>query len=96
MIEIFTALGMSELGAWIISLGSPILSLGALVVVTMVAIFKFNSAVNELKNTAEIKQLINQLEIEHRDNIALKKVNKKLTEELSKKIDLFSGDKDDD
>lgn len=96
MIELFTALGMSELGAWVVSLGSPILSLGALVVVTMVAIFKITSAVKELKNTDEIKQLINQLEIEHKDNLVLKKINKKLTEELSKKIDVFSGDKDDD
>lgn len=95
MIEIFTALGMSEVGAYIVSLGSPILCLLALVVVAFVAIFKITKVVKELRNTDEIKALINQLEVEHKDNIALKKINKKLTEEISKKIDLFGGDKDD-
>lgn len=95
MIEIFTALGMSEVGAYIVSLGSPVLCLLALVVVAFVAIFKITKAVKELRNTDEIKALINQLEVEHNDNIALKKINKKLTEEISRKIDLFGGDTDD-
>lgn len=88
MIEIFTALGMSELGAYIISLGSPILCLIALVAVALITIYKITAAVKDLKNTDEIKQLVKQLEQEHADNIALRKINKKLVQELSRKIDL--------
>lgn len=93
MIEIFTAFGMGELGAYILSLGSPLLALVALVVVSLITLYKLTKAITEFRNTDEMKDLVSALKTAHADNTALKKANKKLIQELTRKIDL--GDLDD-
>lgn len=92
MIELFTALGMSELGAYIVSLGSPIICIAALVVVCIMSIYKITAAVKDLRNTDELKRLANALDRAHVDNESLRKLNKKLIQELSRKIDLEGFD----
>ena len=95
MIEIFTSLGMTELGAYLVSIGSPILSLVALVVVALMVIYKTTKAINELRNTNEIKELVDELKTAHTDNAALRKINKKLLQELSRKIYVEDADNDE-
>lgn len=88
MIELFTSLGMSELGAYVVSVGSPVLSLIALVVVCIRVLGKVTIACSELKNNAQVAELINELKKSNAENQALKKLNKKLIQEISKKIDI--------
>ena len=92
MIELFTALGMSELGAYIVSVGSPVLSLLALVFVCIKVLGKVTVACSELKNNAQVNELIAELKKSNAENQALKKMNKKLLQEISKKIDVIKED----
>lgn len=82
MIEIFTALGMSELGAYIISLGSPILALVALVVVAAMSIYKVSKAVQDLKGSSEIQKLVEELHQERIVNETSQRLNKRLLREI--------------
>ena len=92
MIELLTNIGMSEVWAYILSLGAPIVSVASTVIVALVAIFKVRRAVAEMKKTAELKELIEELRVQHSDNEALKRIQKKLCQEISRKIDLRCED----
>ena len=88
MIEILTSLGMGELGAYILSLGSPVIAILGVFATVFVGIYKMSKAIKEFRNTDEMKDLVNALKTEHEDNLALKKANKKLVQALERKIDL--------
>lgn len=88
MIEIFTSLGMGELGAYILSLGSPIVAILGVFAAVLVGIYKMSKAINEFRNTDEMKELISTIKTQNAENKALRQTNKKLIQALERKIDL--------
>lgn len=88
MVELFTSLGFSEVGAYVVSLGSPIITILALVLVCILTLKKFTNAIGEFRNTDELKELSKQLRIAHADNEQLRKANKALLSNITKIVSL--------